>query len=710
MRDFQSLIRVWVVPFLALGCAFVVLFVVFFLLDYALYGEPGSFWAIVLETLGWYEDKNSASPAAIDPIPEVVAGVLGIAITVVAIIVELAANRYTSRVVDLFVADRTNLLVMGLFVVSCVFTLWVVKTDTAMFTPHLGFAMSLILMTVSLLILVPYFNHIFEFLDPKNIIAKIRNQISYQIRREVQTKEEDPEKLFIVKHEVARAAEQISDIALNSIHQQDRTLAMDCVVTLKLVINDYLEVKDDLPEAWFLVSRDGGDERADPDYVSLSEEGIREIETTHCWLEHKIFKQMHLVFGTSLNNLRDLNNLIGMSLRDVAFKAIEVEDRRVRWLAIKFFNTLFRTTINNRDVRTAYNLFAQYRLLGERLLEVNQLFIVEQIFNYFKYYGQLADSMGIGFLLETVAYDLYRLCRLAHEREARNFDALLRIFLDVDRPPDLLEKEDHLLGVRKAQVMLGSYFVATENDELAQRIIDDVRNEPLPRLRTIKADILRAERNFWEITDRGTNFDYLEPEYRLGFHQFFERLEQAVIDYHRQRKAARAAALTSVPGGPGRGKRKRLSSSAGLGFKGDLKKGEASSGEVKGVTPSGSKKTKEKTGPRTSEEVMAEVARLRQRMDRGQSLSKEIDAAGKKKAAETKKADGAKADGAAKTPAKKKPRTSEEVMAEVARLRKRMQSGERLSKDAPAKKGEGNGASGDDAKKKGGDGDVSGAG
>ena len=31
-----------------------------------------------------------------------------------------------------------------------------------------------------------------------------------------------------------------------------------------------------------------------------------------------------------------------------------------------------------------------------------------------------------------------------------------------------------------------------------------------------------AERRFWEVTDRGVNFDYVEPELHPGLETFFE--------------------------------------------------------------------------------------------------------------------------------------------------------------------------------------------
>src|SRR5262245_7550572 len=55
---------------------------------------------------------------------QLVAGVLAIVITVAAIVVELAANRYTSRITQLFVREPVNFLLMGLYVVTTLLCLW----------------------------------------------------------------------------------------------------------------------------------------------------------------------------------------------------------------------------------------------------------------------------------------------------------------------------------------------------------------------------------------------------------------------------------------------------------------------------------------------------------------------------------------------------------------------------------------------------------
>ena len=71
---------------------------------------------------------------ALGSLAQVIAAVLGIAITVVSIVVQLAATRYTSRVADMFFRDKTNLGVMGFFVVACIEAVWVsfvVRTTTS---------------------------------------------------------------------------------------------------------------------------------------------------------------------------------------------------------------------------------------------------------------------------------------------------------------------------------------------------------------------------------------------------------------------------------------------------------------------------------------------------------------------------------------------------------------------------------------------------
>ena len=71
--------------------------------------------------LRWLASLDNASALALlSGSAQVVAGVLAILITVVAIVVELAATRYTHSIAQLFVRDRVNQAVMAFFVLTTV--------------------------------------------------------------------------------------------------------------------------------------------------------------------------------------------------------------------------------------------------------------------------------------------------------------------------------------------------------------------------------------------------------------------------------------------------------------------------------------------------------------------------------------------------------------------------------------------------------------
>jgi hypothetical protein len=506
-----KILRVWLLPFGMILLAFLVSFLFFMAIDYAGSETQEGFFGLF-----WNTEKAAASNI-LGSVAEVVAAILGIAITVVAIIVELAANRYTSRVTDLFVRDRVNFCVLGLFVVATMTCLWTGASIHGDFTPFVGVRWTLFLMSVSLLVLLPYFNYVFEFLQPANIINRIRQQVFVSLEK--MEPDSSDRKIAHRKALVMTAAEQITDIALNSILQKDRGLAMGSTLVLRSMVIDTLDLKQKMPQSWYEISEH---QRRNSDFVTLSEQGIQDLTVDNIWLEFKIFKQFNLIFAQSLNNLRDLNNLIAMCFRDIGISSDLAGDEGVRTLTVNFFNTIMRSTLNGKDVRTGYNVLHQYRQFCSHLIQVGNQELVLSIFKYLKYYGLLFDSRGMGFILETVAYDLYRLTREASDKKLPNEQQLLEEFLEVDRPPDLGSSDSHLRGVRKAQAMLAAYYIKRDKISNVRQIALDMSIEPSDRLASIRDEILNAQRTFWEITDRGVNFDYVEEELREPLKSFFD--------------------------------------------------------------------------------------------------------------------------------------------------------------------------------------------
>ncbi len=494
--------------------------------------SAGAFFAIHIADVvaghnaGLFEVLHGMSPAdatqIMGGIGEVIAAILGIVITVASIIVQLAATRYTPRITDMFFRDRTNRAVIAFFVVSAVFSLWVNFTirqgGDAAFVPRYGVVVTMVLLTLSLLVMAPYFNYVFDFLEPDKIVERIRKAgVAEALRGPVGESEEavDARRMGALS-----ALEHLADIALNAIEQKDKGIASNSVDAVSDLVVAYMPHKATLDARWFQIH---GQLRRDPDFVSMNEGALAKIADERSWLEYKALRQFLMVYREALTDMPDIINRIAIDTRYIGTAAIEAGDRPALATVIKFFNTYMRRALNARDVPAAYNSLNQYRYLTEVLLKKGWSREVLEVANHFKYYAQTAQAMKLAFVTETVAFDLCTINELAYDLGAESRDALLRIFLEVDKEAEAPNQESSLRGVRKAQVKLATHYLQKGDEELARRIHRDMKDERPDRLRSIEAEMLSVTKNeFWEINERGVVFEYIEPERRVFLHRFFE--------------------------------------------------------------------------------------------------------------------------------------------------------------------------------------------
>jgi hypothetical protein len=166
----------------------------------------------------------------------------------------------------------------------------------------------------------------------------------------------------------------------------------------------------------------------------------------------------------------------------------------------------------------------QYRLLAEEAIRRDKAgHLAVEIAKYFKYYGLLSFHAKLPFILETVAYDLCTLTEFAFDAGSSCTAPLLRIMLQVDKEGESESQETALRGVRKAQLKLASYFLLRDNETLAREVFQDMKDERPERLASIRDELLNVHsREFWEVSDRGVNFDYLSGERKNCLLSFFE--------------------------------------------------------------------------------------------------------------------------------------------------------------------------------------------
>jgi hypothetical protein len=179
-------------------------------------------------------------------------------------------------------------------------------------------------------------------------------------------------------------------------------------------------------------------------------------------------------------------------------------------------------------VRTCYNVLHQYRQLAEAMLRVPAGSVpwvtpaLEDVAGHFKYYAQLGHAQGLGFVAETAAYDLCGLCELASDLVAPCHDRLLAIFLEIDKEAETTAEEKALRGVRKAQAKLATHYLLRGQTAYARAIFEDMAHESPERLRSIRDELLAVtSKDFWEVVDRGTNFDYIDEPRKEKLREFF---------------------------------------------------------------------------------------------------------------------------------------------------------------------------------------------
>ncbi len=448
------------------------------------------------------------------------ASVFGIVITVVSIIVQLSSARYTG-VAHAFLRDRVNIIVAAYFVITCVASVWLSASVNTQYAPMITLTALLAMTTTGLVIMVPYFGYVFWFLEPQNIIRRIREAAVAQVNQGAS--QPDREKCFVAQAKMLSALEELTDIANSSISGKDKIVASDAVDALKDFAIEYSKSKGTASDAWMSI---GPHIKQNPDFVAMDAELRRDLEIRRGWVEWKVMRQFMNIYNESLTSMRDINYLIAIDTRYIGEQACRSKDPELVALVFRFLNSYLRTTLNAKDVRTAYNVLNQYRKLTETLLDQGNHAAALEAVRHMKYYGLVSFGMNLSFVTETVGYDLSSIAQHAHKLKSPLENAILSEFLELDRGPFLLGQEQALIGVRKAQVKLAAYYIECGEETRARAIANDMRFEAKERLRQIYTQLAAVEhKDYWEIIDRGGNFEYMPPELRACLPTFFGWLE-----------------------------------------------------------------------------------------------------------------------------------------------------------------------------------------
>jgi len=274
----------------------------------------------------------------------------------------------------------------------------------------------------------------------------------------------------------------------------------------------YAGVKRELDEGWF--------EPRFKDAMGMSNEAMRALEASRTWVEMECLRQVELLFLAALAKASDLVGGACQVLREVGLRAARDGETPVLELATDFFHSFLRATINARDVRSAYHVLYQYRLLGEALLE-DAPDTVGEMAQRLAYYAGVVVQAGLDFVAETIAYDLGTLCHKAHEKRSAAFEPAMGALASL---PHKNLAGQPLRGVHKASLILAAWLELAEDTRGAALLAPVKGLDPGVRAGVFSDLLDKPPQRFWEVTDRLVNFDYTPPEVRVALERIKSRM------------------------------------------------------------------------------------------------------------------------------------------------------------------------------------------
>ena len=110
---------------------------------------------------------------------------IAIVIVVVVLGVQLTADRYSPRVIDIFIRDRLNGAVLALFLGSIIFTIGASAEIKPDYVPYATVYTAMGLAILDFTILLPYVRYLFQVMRGETIIVGIRRHAARAVRQDL---------------------------------------------------------------------------------------------------------------------------------------------------------------------------------------------------------------------------------------------------------------------------------------------------------------------------------------------------------------------------------------------------------------------------------------------------------------------------------------------------------------------------------------------
>ena len=161
---------------LATGVAFTAWFAAEFGLELLRYAQSHHGWLPTTKQLSWAGVNNAKLVDSLSPIARAYNNVLAMLIGMVGLAIPLTANMHSPKLIDLFLKDRVNRIVLTLMALGAANTLFVLYIVGPEFAPMWAFRLAVGGSLVGWVVLVPYLFYVVRFLNPSTVVRRLHEE------------------------------------------------------------------------------------------------------------------------------------------------------------------------------------------------------------------------------------------------------------------------------------------------------------------------------------------------------------------------------------------------------------------------------------------------------------------------------------------------------------------------------------------------------
>ena len=424
--------------------------------------------------------------------------VLAMLIATIGLAIPLTANMHTPKLIEMFLRDRINRWVLSFMAFGAAHVLWVDYIIGPKFAPTWAIALAVFFAIVGWALLMPYFFYVVRFVDPSRLIIRLREDAHATSSSRSPTRTRDPQH---AQTEISTRVDQIGTIIIKSLDRNDRDVAAEGAWAIKVLLDHYDKHKSRMPKEWFVVDR--------ADFVGLSDEALEMLTETRTWYEMKCLQQIEHGFLRALHGANDTVSTFSDATRVIATPRRRAPRRAGAPPVHPVLQQL--PARGDQGAQPARGLRRvppvpparprPRRSPRDAARDRPPLRVLR---------GDGADVRhGVRAAARAVRPRLRHAPRLRARVAGRAGSAARRC----SSLPHRTGNDVHSMAV-KAKLILGGFFVENKLEAEAELVRKNLRDVDARQIERAEAELLAADRSFFEVTDRQLNLEYVPPERR----------------------------------------------------------------------------------------------------------------------------------------------------------------------------------------------------